>query len=169
RQTRNGDPLQRRPSVRRVPLLPSVERRRDDPAGLQQFSLGGSRDRSRLRLARDSGKQRIKGRGADAVDALFERPAIVEINAARLMPEIAIDCGASGGGAPGVIFSAIMIACPFATGADRILQAEQQSVEVDRNDFGRVDRDKRSRISEPARAEIPPALGAGANLPVGLM
>jgi hypothetical protein len=84
-----------------------------------------------------------------------------------LVPKIAIDRGAAGGGAARKIFGAVVIARPFAAVADGALQPKQQAVEVDRNDFGRVDRDERSRIGEPARTEIPAALRGAANLAVG--
>jgi len=114
------------------------------------------------------GKQRVQSRGANVVDALFERPAIIEKDAAGLIPEVALDRDATRGGAAEVIFGAIGIARPFATGADCALQAEQQTVEVDRNDLGCVNCRERCRIREPSRAKIPAALGSGANLAIGL-
>ena len=113
-------------------------------------------------------KQRIYGRRAKAVDALLARPTIIEKDAAGLIPQVAVNRGAAGGGAAGKIFGAIAIAYPSATGADCALQAEQQTVQIDRNDLGCVDRSQRSQIREPSRAKIPSALGCGSDLPIDL-
>ena len=52
----------------------------------------------------------------------------------------------------------------LAAGDDRALEAEQETVEVDRDDLGGVDRRHGARVREPAGAEVPAALGGGADV-----
>ena len=61
-----------------------------------------------------------------------------------------------------------LICLALAAVVNCILKPEQQAVEIDRHDFGGVDRGPRARVGEPARAEVPAAFGGGANIAVQL-
>src|SRR5437016_12729282 len=79
-----------------------------------------------------------------------------------------IDRSAPRRAALGELPRAIAIPRSLAACLNGALQAEQQAIEVNRDDLGGVRRSKRARIREPAGAEVPAALGGGANVPIEL-
>src|SRR5580698_6172888 len=60
------------------------------------------------------------------------------------------------------------IAGAFAAGTNRLLEAKEQTVQIHGRDLCGVDGTQRVRIAQPARAEIPAALGRRADVPVQL-
>ncbi len=58
---------------------------------------------------------------------------------------------------------------PRTTGSNRLLESKQQAVKIDRNDLGGVDGFEGLAIGEPARAEVPAALGRRPNVAIQLL
>jgi len=89
------------------------------------------------------------GRG-NSGNALAARPAIVEIGAGRCVPQIPVDRFAPLRRPAFEFLPATQVAGAPATGADGLLQAEQQAVEIDRYDFRGIERGAGPCIGEPA-------------------
>ena len=127
------------------------------PPGRQQLPRGRPRPPhapgARMRVR----QKRIQGCGRHPPDPLPARPSIVEIGAAARIPEIAIDRGAPHRGAPRKFLRAGCIGAALAPRANRVLETEQQTVQIDRHDFSRIDGRAGAGVGEPARAEIPAA------------
>jgi hypothetical protein len=70
----NRDPLQRRPTVRRIPLLAGPDSGRHDTVRLDQFSLDDLHDGIRLRLSCQTDEERIQRSGGDVAGALAVLP-----------------------------------------------------------------------------------------------
>ena len=94
---------------------------------------------------------------------------IVEIRSGRRIPQVTVH-----GRAPLVrttleLPHAGLIGRALAGGANGLLEAEQQAVEIDGYDLGGDDRGARVCIGEPARAEIPAAFRRRADVAVNLL
>src|SRR5579863_6396566 len=75
-----------------------------------------------------------------------------------------IDGGVPRCRAPRECIGARRLRAALAADTNRVLQSKQQTVEIDRHDFGGVDRGARAAVSEPARTEIPAAFRSRPNV-----
>src|ERR1019366_4975464 len=87
---------------------------------------------------------------------------------ARGIPQVAVDGRVARGRASGKFLRARGIGLALASSSDRILEPEQQTIQVNGHDFRGVDRRTRMRIREPARTEIPAAFRGSANIVIQL-
>src|SRR5256884_463439 len=168
-QTGNSNPLQRRPAVGRIPLLARILRRRNDAPLLEELLANGRGDRVRLLPGGRLHEQRIQGCRRNSWHPNTLCPVIVEIRSGRRIPQVTVH-----GRAPLVrttleLPHAGLIDGALAGGANGLLEAEQQAVEIDGNYLGGDDRGARVCIGEPARAEIPAAFRRRADVAVNLL
>src|SRR5436853_554072 len=84
------DPLQRRPAVRRIPLLAGIAGGRDHAAPLEEAPSRGAGDRGGLGRGGGMHEQRVERGRRYAGDALAPCPLIIEIGAAHRVPEISV-------------------------------------------------------------------------------
>src|SRR5205807_9736002 len=84
------DPLQRRPAVRRIPLLAGIAGGRDHAAPLEEAPSRGAGDRGGLGRGGGMHEQRVERGRRYVRDALAPCPLIIEIGAAHRVPEISV-------------------------------------------------------------------------------
>ncbi|PAV73967.1 hypothetical protein WR25_04968 [Diploscapter pachys] len=159
-EPRDRDPLQGRPAVGIVPLLPGVHPRGAQPALADQR---GQRLGSGLGAIgrRDADEQREgHGGGAPARDRVRVQVVIGII--AGGVPQMAVDRHRAGVCRRGVAAGAGIVLQRPAVRRDAAFEPVEQAVEIDRDDARRTDRRQRLAIGEPARTKVPAALGAGA-------
>src|SRR5204862_5011275 len=104
-------------------------------------------------------EQRVERGRRYARDALAPCPLIIEIGPAHRVPEISVHRLSPG---PRVLAERALagLVLGLATaGCDRLLEPEQQAVEIDRHDGGGVDRGQGVWVGEQAWAEVTTGLG----------
>src|SRR5262249_21704021 len=84
----DGDPLMRRPAIRRIPLLTRAHRSGEQTAGREQRCGNRSGDAVRLIRLGEPGEQRIQHRRTRSIESLAALPVIVEKAPARAIPQI---------------------------------------------------------------------------------
>ena len=87
-------------------------------------------------------EQWIQARRGRPRDGLTQRPAIIEVDAARGIPELAVDGGTPGVGPAREIADTSRVGRALTARANRIFQPVQQTVEIDRYDLRGVDAER---------------------------
>jgi hypothetical protein len=105
----------------------------------------------RLSLGCDGHEQRVDRRGREPPQADPLTQLIVEIGPTRLIPQVAIDGGASLRRAARELLRAAGFVGAFTACVDGLLEPEEQAVEIDRNDVGSLDGGERARVGQPAK------------------
>src|SRR6267378_686467 len=157
----DGQPLERRPAVGAVPLLPRREVRGDEAAGHQEVTLQSRRDALALIVARNSEVERrgrcerrpIRHERAGAPAPIEEEAGLGVVHRENRLPA---------GIRP--LFEPAeerVIAPPVPDkppGRDGALGIIEEAVEIDRDQLGRLERAQVPGIAHPAAREVPTAL-----------
>ena len=164
-------PLERRPTVRRVPLLARRDQRRDEPAGREELALEARGDGAPLLRRRQPEVQRRGRRQRGAIASRAHRCAIARRRRTRSPNRTRRRAARAGALPPRREYRAATAASPAPPRnapqrRDRSLGVIQQAVEIDRHELGRLERAQVRRIAHPAAREIPPALRRGAHIPI---
>ena len=162
------DPLQRRPTVWRIPLLTAVNGSGGNTTGFQQTRRGGLRHfigailRSRIHI------QREERSGGQLVTDLFGFQVVIGIPALFIIPQVALHrllaCARQA-----VIFAGRGAITRFLAGfCQQFFHLEHQGVQIHRHNAGGAYGAQLFRVVHPARTEVPAGSGRSTQIPVDL-
>src|SRR5580765_1107331 len=118
-----------------------------------------ARDTGALFATRSIEEKRIKSSGAHRIAAPALAPIVVGVGTAAAIPQIAIHRCAAVRRALVHAAAARGIARDFVAPGECELESIEEAVQIDRDEVGCMYRGERAAIRQPARAEVPAALG----------
>ena len=165
-QAFHGNPLERCPAVRCIPLLAVVHGGSHQPAGLQQLLLNRAGSAFSLLITGDLQIEREQRGSRQLRMNLLFLPVIVGIPVLFAVPQIAVDRRLALLRAIGVLLRQIALVVHLVAFRQGLLQMEQQAVQINRRQLGGADRRQVMCIGKPARTEIPARRRTGTQLAI---